>query len=64
MNPALIAALIHNFALPELLEWLESRRAAGQSIDDAAAIEKLNLDATEGIEVGTAWLTALAARPR
>lgn len=58
MNPALIAALIHNIALPEILAWLRSRKDSGQIITDADIIAKLQLDADEGIAVGEAWLAA------
>lgn len=63
MNPALIAALIHNFALPEILAWLKSRKDANQEIDDAAIIEKLQMDADHGIAVGEAWLDAHPRTP-
>lgn len=58
MNPALIAALIHNIALPEILAWLRSRKDSGQIITDADIIAKLQLDADEGIAIGEAWLAA------
>lgn len=58
MNPALIAALIHNVAIPEIITWLKSRSEAGEPIDDAAIIEKLQMDADAGIAIGEAWLAA------
>lgn len=58
MNPALIAALIHNIAIPEIVAWLRSRRDAGATITDEDIIAKLKLDANAGIAVGEAWLAA------
>jgi hypothetical protein len=58
LNPALIAALIQQVAIPELLSWLKSRQAAGQTIDDAAIIAKLGSDADAIIATGQAWLDA------
>ncbi len=58
MNPELIATLIQTVAIPELLRWLNSKRAAGEVIDDAAILAKLGLDADAGIALGKAWLDA------
>ena len=56
MNPALLIALIQNIAIPEITAWLRSRHANGQTVDDAAILEKLQLDADAGIAVGEDWL--------
>lgn len=58
MTPALLAALIQQVAIPELLSWLKSRQAANAPIDDAAILEKLQMDADAGIAAGNAWLAA------
>lgn len=58
MNPLLLAALIEKVALPELLNWLRARHATGQSLDDAAILQKLITDTNIGIEIGQAWLAA------
>ncbi len=58
MNPLLLAALIEQVAIPELVNWLHSRSAAGQSIDDAAILEKLKMDVDQGNAIGQAWLDA------
>jgi hypothetical protein len=58
MTPALIIALIEQVGIPELMAWLKSRHDAGQTIDDAAILEKLQMDTAEGIRIGQAWLDA------
>lgn len=63
MNPALIAALIHNVAIPEIIAWLKSRRDSGTTITDADIIAKLQVDADAGIAVGEAWLDAHPKNP-
>ncbi len=56
MNPVLLAALINNFALPELTRWLASRH--GAPLTDADIITKLGVDAAEGIRIGETWLAS------
>lgn len=56
MNPALIAALIHQVALPEILAWLKSRQ--GTTITDADILAKLEKDTAEGIAIGEKWLAS------
>ncbi len=58
MTPELIATLIQTVAIPELLRWLKSKQEAGETIDDAAILAKLGLDADAGIALGRAWLDA------
>lgn len=58
MNPVLLAALIQQVAIPELLNWLKIRHAAGVLITEAEVLAKLNLDADAGIVKGQAWLAA------
>ncbi len=58
MDPLLIAALIQQFAIPELLAWLKSRKDAGQTITDADIIAKLGADADQIIADADAWLAS------
>ena len=58
MNPILLAALINEVALPELVAWLRSRHTAGQTVTDADVIAKLVSDADFGVKFGEAWLAA------
>lgn len=58
MNPVLLAALIQQIAIPELMAWLKAKHAANEPIDDAAIFAKLNQDADAVIADGTAWLAA------
>lgn len=56
MNPALLAALIQQLGLPELIRWLASKRAAGQIVTDRDAIEKLEMDGTAAVAQGDEFL--------
>lgn len=58
MNPALLAALINEIAIPELTAWLRAKHAAGQTLTDADVIQKLATDTAFGINLGAAWLAA------
>lgn len=58
MNPALLAVLINEIAIPELTAWLRGRHAAGQTLDDAAILQKLITDTNLGIQIGEQWLAA------
>lgn len=58
MNPALLAVLINEIALPELTRWLRGRHASGQPLDDAAVLQKLITDTKVGESIGQAWLDA------
>jgi hypothetical protein len=58
MNPVLLAALIQQVAVPELLNWLRNRHASGAVVTDADILAKLGLDADAGIMRGLAWLAA------
>lgn len=58
MNPALLAVLINEVALPELTRWLRSRHATNQPLDDAAILQKLLTDTQIGIKIGEDWLAA------
>lgn len=56
VSTALLAALIQQVAVPELVGWLKSRN--GKPIDDAAILEKLGVDEDTGIAIGEAFLAA------
>lgn len=56
MNPALLAVLIQQVAVPELVRWLASRGAA--PLTDADVIQKLATDTALGEQIGKAWLAA------
>lgn len=58
MNPALLAVLINEIAIPELTAWLRGRHAAGQGLTDADILEKLITDTNLGVTVGEQWLAA------
>jgi hypothetical protein len=66
MNPALLAVLINEVAIPELTSWLRSRHAAGAPLTDADVIAKLVTDTNLIVQVGENWLAqhpAAAAPP-
>ena len=56
MNPALIAILINQVAIPELTQWLLSRNNAPLTDDDV--LKKLVTDTDLGVKIGQAWLAA------
>ena len=58
MNPALLAALINEIAIPELTTWLRSLHNAGTPITDAVILQKLITDTDLGIKIGEAWLAS------
>lgn len=58
MNPLLLASLIQDVAIPELLRWLKDRHASGQPLTDADVIAKLLSDTDLGIKIGEQWLAA------
>jgi hypothetical protein len=60
MTPALLIALIQQIAIPELLGWLKSRHDSGQTVDDAAILEKLQMDGAEVQAIADEWLKAHA----
>lgn len=63
MNPALLAALINQIAIPELTTWLRTRHAAGQTLTDADILQKLSTDTNLGEQIGEAWLAAHPVTP-
>jgi hypothetical protein len=58
MNPVLLAALIDQVAIPELVRWLSSLHASGTPVTDAVIIQKLASDTNLGETIGLAWLAA------
>lgn len=63
MNPALLAALINEVALPELTRWLTGLHQAGETVTEAAIVQKLLADTDIGIRLGEAWLAAHPVMP-
>ena len=58
MNPALLAVLINQIAIPELTAWLRSRHASGAPLTDADVLQKLITDTNIGEQIGEQWLAA------
>jgi hypothetical protein len=56
MSPLLLAALINNFAIPELSRWLASLHEEGRVVTEAEIMAKLNADADEVTRIGLAFL--------
>lgn len=56
MNPALLAVLINNVAVPELTNWLRSLHASSTPLTDAEVLGKLLSDTNIGIQLGESWL--------
>ncbi len=63
MNPALLAALINEIAIPELTAWLRGLHASGEVVTEELIIKKLMDDANFGIQIGNAWLAAHPPTP-
>jgi len=58
MNPGLIAALINQLLIPELLEIIRRRQAAKLGITDAEIIKEFNNRVLEIVTEGENWLAA------
>lgn len=58
MNPALLAALVNEIAVPELTSWLRSLHANRTPLTDDLIIQKLVSDTDLGIKLGEAWLAS------
>lgn len=59
MNPALIAALLQQILIPEIVAVIRAHHnATGQLPTDAQVIAALSSDADKGITIGEAWLAA------
>ena len=58
MPPLLLAALIQQIAMPELIRWLSAMHKEGRIVTEAEALAKLGMDVDTGNEVGRAALAA------
>lgn len=58
MSPALLAALITQFGVPELIRWLADIRAENRVVTEADALAKLGMDVDAGNAAGEAFLNA------
>lgn len=58
MNPAILAALISQFGIPELLRWLAELRASNRVVTEAEALQKLQMDVQAGNAAGEAFLAS------
>jgi len=58
LNPALLAALITQVAIPELIMWLRSLHDAQKQLTDEEVLAKLAADTELGKQIAEAWLAA------
>lgn len=58
MSPALLAALLTQVAIPELVMWLRSLHDQQRPLTDAEVFAKLAADTERGKAIGEAWLAA------
>lgn len=56
MSPTLLAALINQFAVPEILRWLAQLHSEGRVVSEEEALAKLQMDADVGNAAGAAFL--------
>jgi hypothetical protein len=64
MNPVIIASLIQQVLLPEILAIVRAHHnATGQLPTDAQVIAALGTDTSGNIAIGTAWLAAHPVTP-
>jgi hypothetical protein len=56
MSPAILAALISQIGVPELIRWLSSLRAENRMVTEAEALSKLKLDVDQGNTLGESFL--------
>lgn len=56
LNPALLAALITQVAIPELTRWLTSLGHAKTPLTDEVILAKLLTDTDLGTRIGEQWL--------
>ena len=56
LPPLIFAALLQQFALPELARWLAELHAAGRVVTEAEARAKLGMDIDDGDAAGHAFL--------
>lgn len=58
MSPVLLAALISQIGIPELVRWLAELHADNQVVTEDAALHKLDMDVDEGNAAGVAFLAS------
>lgn len=58
MSPAILAALITQIGIPELMRWLAQLHADGKVVTEAEALAKLDMDVEQGNATGAAFLAA------
>jgi len=58
LSPTLLAALLQQFALPEIMAWLHELHSQGRVVTEAEALAKLNTDIDSGNAAGLAFLQA------
>lgn len=58
MSPAILAALISQFGVPELLRWLAEIRSQNRVVTEADALAKLGMDVESGNAAGEAFLAS------
>lgn len=64
MNPALLAALLQQIIIPEVVAVIRAHHnATGQLPTDAEVLAALGADADKGIAIGEAWLAAHPVTP-
>jgi len=56
MSPLLLAALIQQVGVPELVRWLASLHAENRVVSEEEALAKLNMDIDQGNAAGQAFL--------
>lgn len=58
LSPALLAALITQVGIPELVRWLKSLHDEDEVVTEEAALEKLGLDVESANQVGEDFLNS------
>lgn len=58
LSPVLLASLITNVGVPELMRWLAGLHAEGKVVTEEEALAKLGMDVDQGNSDGLAALAA------
>lgn len=61
LSPTILAALISQVGVPELLRWLSQMHAENRVVTEAEALAKLGMDVDQGNAIG---LSFLASHPK